>query len=130
MSTGTTGGYRRRLSATWAALLVLLPGLASAAPEATEQQRIDRLLQAVAADERSRFVRSGTAYVGKDAARFLAAKLQSRGRQVRTAEDFIEQVASRSSTTGDAYRVCSADLRCVDAGPHLRALLQQVAPRP
>lgn len=96
---------------------------ARAAPPAAEQRRIDALLDALASDRRSRFVRAGIDYSGAEAARFLRAKMQAQGASVRTAEDFIERIASRSSTTGRAYRVCRAEGDCVDAGEHLRAVL-------
>jgi hypothetical protein len=104
--------------------------LAPAAPSATEQRRIDALLDAIAADHRSRFVRLGISYSGANAARFLRGKLQAQGAAVKSAEDFIEMIASRSSTTGRAYRVCEPDGSCVDAGEHLRALLARATARP
>jgi Family of unknown function (DUF5329) len=109
---------------------VLSVPAAWAHPPAAEQARIDALLAAVAADHDSRFMRWGIGYSGPNAARFLRGKLEARGAGVRTAEEFIEKTASRSSTTGQPYLVCTADGRCVEAGTHLRALLLRVAPKP
>jgi hypothetical protein len=103
---------------------------ARAAPPAAEQRRIDALLDALASDRRSRFVRAGIDDTGAEAARFLRAKLQAQGASVRTAEDFVERIASRSSTTGRPYRVCRTEGGCVDAGEHLRALLARVTASP
>jgi hypothetical protein len=103
---------------------------ARATPPAAEQRRIDALLDALASDRRSRFVRAGIDYSGAEAARFLRAKLQAQGASVRTAEDFVERIASRSSTTGRPYRVCRTESDCVDAGEHLRALLARMTASP
>ncbi len=139
---GATGAMPRRarirshgrakvLAATLAVVMTAaMQPVAQAAPAAPEQRRIDILLDAVAADRDSRFVRAGVEYTGADAARFLRAKLQAQGDAVRTAEDFVERIASRSSTTGRPYRVCRAAGGCVDAGEHLRALLLRAAARP
>jgi hypothetical protein len=96
---------------------------ARAAPPPHEQQRIEQLLDALAADRSSRFVRNATAYSGADAARFLRAKWRAQGQGIASAEAFIERLASRSGTTGQPYGVCSPGGECVDAGVHLRALL-------
>jgi hypothetical protein len=124
-------GRAKVLAATLAVVMAAaMQPVAQAAPAAPEQRRIDILLDAVAADRESRFVRAGVEYTGADAARFLRAKLQAQGDGVRTAEDFVERIASRSSTTGRPYRVCRSAGGCVDAGEHLRALLLRVAARP
>lgn len=134
-ATGSLPGAAQRLAGPTAAFVaiamtVATPAPSRAAPGAGEQHRIDALLDAVAADRHSRFVRSGVEYSGADAARFLRAKLQAQGASVQTAEDFIERIASRSSTTGRPYRVCRTEGACVDAGEHLRAMLPRVAGRP
>ena len=110
------------------AVALVAPLGARAWPPPHEQQRIERLLEALAADRSSRFVRNGTEYSGADAARFLRAKLRAQGRDVSSAEGFIEQIASRSGTTGKPYRVCAPGGGCVDASAHLRGLLD-AAPR-
>lgn len=136
---GRLRAKRRRAVATAAAgwmlcvaRLLVAPGAAlttatvQAAPPPAEQRRIDALLDALASDRHSRFVRAGVDYSGADAARFLRAKMQAQGGSVRTAEDFVERIASRSSTTGRPYRVCRAGGGCVDAAQHLRALLVDI----
>ncbi|MBL8329138.1 MAG: DUF5329 family protein [Rubrivivax sp.] len=120
----------RRIAVPATLLLAALAASAWAAPPPAEQRRIDAVLAAMAADRQSRFMRAGVAFSGSDAARFLRAKLLAQGAQVQTAEAFIEQIASRSSSTGRPYLVCSADgQRCVESGEHLRALLPPAASR-
>jgi hypothetical protein len=127
---GALGAWRLpgAVAAAGAATVAATP--ARAALPAAEQRRIDALLVAVAADRQSRFVRAGLDYSGTEAARFLRAKLHAQGATVRSAEDFIERIGSRSSTTGRPYRVCRAEGDCVDAGEHLHGLLARVAARP
>ena len=86
-------------------LMCWLAMAAQAAPSAAEQARIDRLLGAVEARTELRFVRNEQAHSSAEAARFLREKLKSRNDGVLTAEDFIDRIASRSSTSGLPYRI-------------------------
>jgi hypothetical protein len=55
-----------------------------------------------------RFNRNGVWYSAADARRHLERKLQSAG-SLRNAEQFVERIASKSSTTGEPYLVsCDA----------------------
>ena len=107
-------------------LLALLPALAAAAPPAGEQARIDALIGAVEAERDLRFVRNGKAYSAAEAAQFLREKQRMTGPDLATAEDFIEHIGSRSSTTGQPYLIRFADGRQQPAADFLRARL---APR-
>ncbi|WP_119156340.1 DUF5329 family protein [Caldimonas tepidiphila] len=109
-----------------AASLLIAASLASAHPEGAEARRVERLIDAVAAQRELRFVRNGRAYEPAEAARFLREKLRARGEAVRSAEDFIEQVASRSSTSGRNYTVRHADGRETPAAEFLRAELARI----
>lgn len=113
-----------RLAAVAALALLAARTAAGAALPPAEAARIERLLQAVAAEPELRFERNGRQVDGADAARFLRAKWQSHGAGVSSAEAFIDQVATRSSTTGRAYRVCAPDGRCVEAAGWLRERLR------
>jgi hypothetical protein len=108
-----------------ALLLVLASATVSvqAAPSAVEQARIDRLIDAVAAQTRLQFVRNGKTYSPADAATFLREKLKSRGADVATAEQFIERIASASSTSGLSYRIRFTDGREVASAEFLGSLL-------
>jgi Family of unknown function (DUF5329) len=79
----------------------------------------------VANDASHQFERSGTRYTGSQAARFLRAKWEAKGGHIQTAEQFVEQIASRSTTTGKPYRVCNAADRCVPASEHMNQLLKR-----
>ncbi|HET7795095.1 MAG TPA: DUF5329 family protein [Rhizobacter sp.] len=109
---------------------VLLLGVAAlaahAAPPAAEQARIERLIQYVESQKDIRFLRNGSAYSSKDAAKFLRGKFNKMGEHVSTAQQFIEQIASRSSTTGEAYLIRFADGREVPAARFLGDELQRM----
>ena len=102
----------------------VLLGNAQAQTTPAEQARIEQLLTRLAQDQHHQFERSGKRYTGSEAARFLRAKWQAKGGTIRTAEEFVEQIASRSTTTGKPYQVCTAPAACVPAAEHLKALLK------
>ncbi|MCU0932290.1 MAG: DUF5329 domain-containing protein [Serpentinimonas sp.] len=121
-----TGAGRRLWLAAAAAsalagALYSLPAWSEAPP--AQAQRIEQLLQAMERQEGVTFERNGRRVSSADAVRFLRAKWQRHGAGVSTAEEFIERIASRSSTTGRDYLVCGAGLACTPAGPWLRRLL-------
>lgn len=88
--------------------------------------RIDRLIAAVANQKDAKFVRNGTAYEAADAARFLRGKLDNKGSRISTASDFIEQIASRSSSSGKAYTIQFADGRKLPAAEFLKEELRRM----
>lgn len=75
----------------------------------TEDEKIDRLIATVEALEDARFVRNDVEYTAQDAADHLRRKRAAAGGQVRTASEFIEQIASKSSVSGKEYEIRFAD---------------------
>ena len=57
----------------------------------------------------AKFVRNGTEYEAPAAASHLRLKLKAAGRKVKTAEDFIQYCASRSSISGEPYLIRFTD---------------------
>jgi hypothetical protein len=108
------------------ALLAALSGHAASVPSATEQARIDRLLDAVAGNTSCRFIRNGSDYSAADATVFLRRKLEAYGDRVKTVQDFIDQIGSKSSTSGQIYKVRLADGREVPSADFLRAELARI----
>jgi hypothetical protein len=102
---------------------------ARAAPSAAEQARIERLIDAVAAQTGLQFVRNGKTHSPTDAAAFLREKLKARGTDVATAEQFIDRIASASSTSGQPYRIRVADGREVASAEFLGSLLKALERR-
>ena len=94
------------------ALVVVLgaiAGYARAGVSAAEQARIDRLIEYVESRKDVKFVRNGSDYSCEDAAKFMRGKMKAMGEHVTTALQFIEQIASKSSTTGQPYMIRFAD---------------------
>ena len=88
-------------------------------------ERIEALLAAIEASGLL-FLRNGKAHSGAGAAQHLRRKWGHAGDRVRTPEDFIEHLASRSSLTGRAYRVRRADDSLVEMGVWLRKRLDEL----
>ncbi len=107
---------RRR---AWLLAGVSMAATVWAAPPPAEQARIERLIDFVETRSDIRFVRNDTAYSAKDAARFLRGKYKKMGEHVGTAQQFIEQIASKSSTSGEAYLIRLADGRQIPAAQFL-----------
>lgn len=117
---------RRRRIVFCALALGAAVAAASARSEvsAAEAARIERLLQFVEAQKQVRFIRNGTAYSSTEAAQFLRAKYAKMGGHVTTASQFIEQIAARSSTSGQPYQMRLADGRTL---PSAQVLAEELA---
>jgi hypothetical protein len=105
-------------------LLLFNPGVLGA-KDAREEKRIEHLLQTVEALKGAAFIRNGTEYDAKDAGKHLRLKLKLAGDRVKTAEDFIETCASRSSFSGDAYKIRLPDGTTTETAPFFRAKLRE-----
>jgi hypothetical protein len=106
--------------------LMVAAGIVWAAPSAAEQARIERLIAYVESQTQVRFVRNGSAYSSKDAAKFLRGKYNKMGEHVTTAQQFIDQIASKSSTTGEVYQIRLPDGRHIPAARFLGDELQRM----
>ncbi len=123
-------------------LLCLLVGLAATGPRSarptwgeggphhpTEPERIVALLDVV---ERSgaRFVREGKEYSAANGRKHLERKLRYAGNRITTAEEFIEGIASRSSTTGRPYKVRLPTGEEIEISVWLQQRLAEIDARP
>jgi len=97
-----------------------------AEPPAAEAARIDKLILAVAHRGDIRFLRNGKEYDCRQAAEFLRGKLKWRMEKVATVQDFIEQIGTRSTTTGEVYQVKLADGRTLPSAEFLRQELRRI----
>ena len=113
----------------WGCLLAPWGGSAWAGPSATERARIERVLDALAARKDLRFVRNGKEYTGAQAADFLRGKLQWQIEKVATAQDFIIQIGTRSTSSGNVNLVRLADGRELPSAQFLTQQLQRVDKR-
>jgi hypothetical protein len=123
--------WRGVLRATAAVAIAMLIPLMACAREDREDQRITALISSVESLEGASFIRNGVAHDAKAAADHLRLKLGKAGARVKTAEDFIEGCASKSSITGVRYRIRQADGKEMDAAEFLREALKKIdAPVP
>jgi hypothetical protein len=102
----------------------------AAAPPPHEQSRIDKLISFVEAQKGMKFVRNGTEYECSDAAKFLRGKLVSMGDDIKTAREFIERIASKSSMSGKPYEVKFADGKTMLASKFLGDELKRLEGQP
>ena len=104
-------------------LLLAAAGLAASAATAAlppaERARIDRLIRYVQTRKDVRFIRNSRDYSSEEAADFLRKKLDKMGEHVNSAREFIDQIASKSSTSGEAYAIRYANGRTEPAAKFL-----------
>jgi hypothetical protein len=103
---------------------------AVAAPSPQEQSRIDRLIHLVESRKDMKFIRNGSEYDAADAGKFLRGKLEAMGREITTAREFIERIASKSSMSGKPYHVKFADGRMMPAADFLGEELKRIEAQP
>jgi hypothetical protein len=116
-----------------AALAILVAavaaGTAQASAPAVEARRIERLIEAVAQLQEAKFVRNGVEHDAAAAANHLRLKWREAGRRVTTAEDFIRFCGSRSSVSGEPYRIRFRDGTVTTSEAFLRDKLKELEAR-
>ncbi len=105
-----------------AILLILSAAPALLAADAAAQAEIDYLLRYVETAQ-CRFIRAGTEYPPKEAADHLRMKLGKAGTRVKSAEDFISGIATKSFLLGKPYQIKQPDGTVEPAGPWLTQAL-------
>ena len=121
---------RRHLLAATVVLGGCVGLLAVAAPPPAEQARIDKLISYVEAQRGMIFIRNGKEYSCEQAAKFLRGKLESMGKEVVSARDFIDRIATKSSMSGKPYEIRLADGTVVLAGRYLHDELKRIESQP
>ena len=117
----------------WLMLLSLMGGYAYA-QDSGEAAKIRYLIGSVEALQGVAFIRNGEEYDAKKAADHLRLKLKMAGERVKTAEDFIRLCGSKSSVSGEAYRMRLPDGTVMNAETffreRLKAFVAGKPPRP
>jgi hypothetical protein len=91
----------------------------ASAAEPTEKERIDAAVLRVEKSDLT-FIRNGAEHNGKDAADHLRLKLRNAGSAVKTFDDFVEKVATKSSISGKPYEVKLKDGTKVELAKWIR----------
>ncbi len=101
MSVTATGRPRWLLAA---ALALALCGAAQAEPDARAAREIDHLLEFVGTSN-CMFVRNGSAHPAAEAREHLSMKYRYARAQLNSAEDFVRELATGSSMSGEPYKI-------------------------
>jgi len=92
----------------------------------TERQKIEQLLEQIGALENAIFIRNGTEHSASDAAEHLRTKWEAAGDRIATARDFIDQIATESSMSGERYEIRFSDGTTVATGAYLHERLKAI----
>jgi len=117
---------KRRGCLLWGVTALLLCPGAWAEPDAEEKVRIDKLIAAVGKRQDIKFIRNGKEYNSDQAAEFLHGKLKWRFGRVSSVNDFIEQIGTRSTTSGEIYQVRMPDGKLMPSADFLRQELDRI----
>ncbi|OYU95696.1 MAG: hypothetical protein CFE21_11195 [Bacteroidetes bacterium B1(2017)] len=69
-----------------------------------EENKINQLIVFIEKSD-AKFVRNGTEYSAVDAAKHLRMKREKAGTKIKTAKEFIDNIASKSSMSGEPYQM-------------------------
>ena len=91
----------------------------------TETQKIESLIAFIGKQE-GVFLRNGGEYTPGQAAEHLRMKWKKGGSAIKTAEIFIDKLASTSSVSGKPYQIRLKNGQTVNLAPLLRAELKRL----
>jgi hypothetical protein len=118
------------LGATLVLLLAASIPAAAADASADETKKIEALIAHIEGLADAKFIRNGIEYDAKTAGAFLRGKWDTNKVKIKTAEDFIERVATKSSTSGKPYLIRFTDGKELKSGEYLREQLKKLAMTP
>jgi hypothetical protein len=107
-------------------ILSALLCLSWAATPPAEKQKIEALIAKVEGLQDARFIRNGTDYDAKNAAKFLRGKWSANEKEISTAKDFIAKAGTASSTSGKPYLIRFKDGRETACADYLKAELAKL----
>ena len=90
----------------------------------TEMEKIENLILSIEKLDSAQFYRNGTYYTAQKAAEHLRMKVGKAGSRVKTAQDFIDKVASESYLSGEKYKIVYSDGRSVTSESFLSEKLR------
>ncbi|WP_068441509.1 DUF5329 family protein [Providencia heimbachae] len=90
-----------------------------------EKIRTEALLTELGKQQNLTFTRNGTEHSAVDAESHLRLKLGKTHKRLQTAEQFIDNVASKSSITGEQYQVKDGHGNIIPANKYLHDLLKE-----
>ena len=91
----------------------------------SEKEKIEALIQFVKKSD-TLFIRGGVEYPSSKAADHLRMKWDYAGKRIKTARQFIDRIASKSSMTGKPYYVKSKDGKQITSAEWLSQALKKI----
>lgn len=110
----------------WFWLLVGLSFTSVAHAASTATVEIEALLAHVKQLDGAAFIRNGSEHTPVQAEAHLRMKWQKQTARIKTAEDFIEWCATKSSLSGERYRIRLKDGSVRDSAEMLRERLAEI----
>ena len=95
-------------------------------PANLETDRIRKLIDHVRSLEDAAFVRNGEEHTPAEAADHLQRKWEYAGDDIATAEQFIQELATKSSASGELYKIRFANGKELPSGEYLRQQLEEM----
>lgn len=92
----------------------------------SESQKIEQLIIELRGIENATFIRNGSEHTPQEAADHLEAKWEKHSSKIRTAEDFIKHLATKSSTSGEKYMIRFSDGKQIPTADILYKKLHQL----
>jgi hypothetical protein len=111
--------------ACMAMFAAIQPPAAQSGPT-TERQKIEALIEQLGNLKDAKFVRNGSTYEPATAIRFLRRKWEANDPKVKTARDFIDKIASVSSSSGKPYLIRFKDGREINSREYLNSALDKI----
>ena len=109
-------------------LLLLSGNAAFAARPDPEQKKIDYLIGSMQSLDGATFIRNGSAYDAAKAADHMRMKLRYAGDRIQTADQFIDELATKSSMSGVKYLIKLKDGRVLESGQYFHERLAAYKP--
>ncbi len=92
----------------------------------TEHQKVERLIAYIRNMKDAKFIRNGSEHPPEQAADHLQAKYKKHAALIQTAEVFIEKLATKSSATGEVYKIKTANGEFLPLGQLLKQELNRI----
>ena len=92
----------------------------------SEHAKIEWLIARLETAQGAVFIRNGSEHTAQEAADHLRSKWKAAGDGIKTAKQFVDLIASKSSTSGKPYRIRLVDGSLVLSGDYLRMRLEEI----
>jgi hypothetical protein len=116
------------LQISLALLLGFMASSVMAKAPLSETQKIESLITSIETLKGAVFIRNGSEYSSEQAAHHLRMKWDKAGSSVKTAQDFIEKCASKSSMSGEKYQIRFANGKTEYSQDYFNEELRKISP--